>query len=476
VHSRYERRLADAPVGGRRLVVVVLVRRFFCDVGDCPVRTFAEQVDGLTARHARRTPVLRAMLEAVGLALAGRAGSRMAGELGVVVGRDTLLRLVRGLPDPRPATLQVLGVDDFALRRGHVYGTVLIDLETHRPVDLFAGRDADTLAGWLRVRPGIEVICRDRSGAYAEGARAGAPRAIQVADRWHLWHNLAQAVEKTVIACRTALAEPESEPELSARADPPGPPTTAVENRLVVRTRERHAAVRQLLSDGTSISQICRTLGLDRKTVQRFARAEGIDELLVKAHHRGSLLDRFKPYLHERFNAGHTDAARLTDELTALGYRGSDKTVRRYLQPFRATLTAPPARPVPPTARAVTSWLTRRPDDLTESQTVRLKAIVDRSPLLQTTHQLVRGFAVILTQRRGADLDAWMAGVDAEGPPALRSFVAGLRTDYAAVRNGLTLPHSSGPVEGTVNRIKMLKRQMYGRAGIDLLRKRILLS
>jgi transposase len=220
----------------------------------------------------------------------------------------------------------------------------------------------------------------------------------------------------------------------------------------VTRTRERYAAVQQLLADGISISGICRRLRLDRKTVQRFARAETIDELLAKARNRGSLLDRFKPYLHERFNAGCTDAARLTEEITAMGYRGSDKTVRRYLQPFRATLVAPPPKPAPSTVRAVTSWLTRRPEDLTELQTVRLKSILARSPALQSTRELVGGFAEILTQRQGDELPAWMDQVEQIGSAALRSFVAGLRTDLDAVTAGLTLHWSSGQVEGTVNR------------------------
>jgi len=485
VHSHYERTLADAPVAGRRVSLRLRVRRFFCPSTDCPARTFVEQVEGLTTRHARRTPLLRTMLEAIGLALAGRAGTRMAARLGARVSRDTLLRLVRALPDPQPEPLTVVGVDDFALRRGHVYGTVLVDILSRRPVDVLGDREADTLAGWLRQHPGIEVICRDRSGAYAEGARAGAPDAVQVADRWHLWHNLAEAVEKTVIANRGNLAEPETEADA---ADPPAlappPPSsdstpadsTPVESRLITRTRERYAAVQRLLAEGMSISTICRALGLDRKTVQRFARAETVDELVAKARNRGSLLDRFKPYLHERFNAGCTDAARLTEEIIGMGYRGSDKTVRRYLHPFRATLTAPPAKPIPPTVRAVTSWLTRHPEDLSESQTLRLKNILARTPTLQTTHDLVRGFAAILTQLTGHELPAWMSQVEQTGSAPLRSFVAGLRTDLDAVTAGLTLPYSSGPVEGTVNRIKMLKRQMYGRARLDLLRKRVLLA
>jgi transposase len=487
VHSRYDRTLADAPISGRRVSIRFRARRFFCPTLDCPARTFVEQVEGLTTRHARRTPLLRIMLETIGLALAGRAGARMASHLGASVSRNTLLRLVRAMPDPAPVPLTAVGVDDFALRRGHVYGTVLVDMVTRRPLDLLPDREADTLAAWLRERPGIEVICRDRSSAYAEGARAGAPDATQVADRWHLWHNLAEAVEKTVIVHRHDLVEPQPEPQTYADAgtaelstvDAPAPEPadgTAAENRLVTRTRERYAAVQQLLADGASISGICRTLRLDRKTVQRFARAASVDELLAKARNRGSLLDRFKPYLHERFNAGYTDAARLTEEITAMGYRGSDKTVRRYLHPFRATLTAPPAQPIPPTVRQVTSWLTRRPEDLAESQTLRLKNVLARSPALQTTQDLVRGFAAILTQRRGHQLPAWIDQVEHVGSSALWSFVAGLRTDLDAVTAELTLPWSSGPVEGTVNRIKMLKRQMYGRARLDLLRKRVLLA
>jgi hypothetical protein len=252
------------------------------------VKTFVEQVPGLTSRHARRTPPLIEALTRIGLALAGRAGARLSEGLGMPVGRSSLLRLLRSRPDPQHGLLPVIGVDDFAFRRGHVYGTIVIDMATHRPVDVLPDREADTLADWLRPHPEITVICRDRAGAYAEGARVGAPQAIQVADRWHLWrlwHNLAQHVEKAVARHRSCL---QHAPEPVTPEVPAGPPiaeerlehlaTEAAAERaekraLVIRTRERHTAVHNLLAQGKGIKAIVRELGPARETVRRFARA-----------------------------------------------------------------------------------------------------------------------------------------------------------------------------------------------------------
>jgi len=494
VHSTYCRHLADAPISGRPVEVVLRVRRFFCDNDGCPARTFAEQVPGLTTLRARRTGVLKRALEAIGLALAGRAGARLADKLGMAVSRDSLLRLVRALPDPPIGTPQVLGVDDFALRRGHVYGTVVIDILTRRPLDLLQDRTSDTLAAWLREHPGVAIVCRDRAGAYAEGIRVGAPDAVQVADRWHLWHNLAEAVEKVVRQHHADLRAVAPAPSTDTSCDTgttcddvaahdgtddgtdEEPACSAGPTRLAARTRERFTAVHELLGAGATVSAVSQTLGLDRKTVRRFARAGSVAELQSAHPTRPSILDPYTDHLQQRWAGGVTDAVALTGEITALGYRGSVKTVRRYLQPLRSGPVTTPRPPTPPTVREVTGWLTRHPDSLTDDERAARDTVLDRSPALRTTRDQAGEFAQILTQRRGQQLRGWMQRVGTDGAPALRSFATGLDRDLDAVTAGLTLPYSSGPVEGTVNRIKMIKRQMFGRANFDLLRKRVLLA
>ena len=487
VHSGYQRRLADMPAGGRRVVIWLSVRRFFCDTTACPKKTFAEQVAGLTAHRTRRTPPLVRTLTGVALALAGRAGTRLAALLGFGVGKNSLLRLIMALPDPGPGAVRVLGVDDFAFRRGRDYGTVLVNAETGAPVDLLRDREAETLEEWLKAHPGAEVICRDRAGAYADGARQGAPDAIQVADRWHLYHNLCGHVEKTVARHRDCLKEPEPEPEEPPAADDLVPDLQqaaaaaarqrADDSALARRTRERHVQVQALRAQGLGIKPIMRQTGLAKETVRRFYRAATADELLAKTRDgRPSLLDAHKPYLHQRWNEGCTNVRQLHAELREQGYRGGYGTIRDYVQPFRELGAAPPAVPAPPKARDVASWILTHPDNLGDDQETALAQIRNRCPHLDALAGHVTGFAKILTGLKGDQLDEWITAVEADDQPDLHSFVHGLEHDHDAVINGLTLPWSSGVVEGNVNRIKMLKRQMYGRASFALLRKRVLLT
>jgi transposase len=480
VHGWYERTLADAAIGGRQVVIRLRVRRFRCGNADCAARTFVEQVAGLTVRHGRKTPLLVEMLRHIAVAVAGRAGSRLARLLGVVASRSTLLRLVMAIPDPPVGTPRVLGVDDFALRRGQNYGTILIDCQTGVPLEMLAGRDGKPLADWLGAHPGVEVICRDRSGAYADGARAGAPAAVQVADRFHLWANLAKAVERCVAAHRCCLHEPDPQPQAGASPEPSVSESSLVEpdptGPFAERARRNHQTVHRLLAEGHQLRAIARHLGWGRHTVQRYARAASWQEMVHGRWQRprASILDAFKPHLHQRLDAGCGNILELFREIQALGYTGSYSTVRDYLHDRRPA--RPPLPPPPPTVREVTNWLTRRPDTLTDSERLRVADLTGRCPELRAAHGYVRAFATMLTHLTGHDLPQWIDEVHAAQLPGLSSFAHGLRNDLDAVIQGLTSPYNSGPVEGRVNHIKMIKRQMFGRAGLPLLRKRVLLT
>jgi len=484
VHSRYERRLSDTAIAGQETVIHLRVRRFSCLNQGCASKTFAEQVPGLTARYGRRSPGLTEALRAVALALGGRAGARLAGRLATGASRMTLIRLIRAMPDPAvSASPRVLGVDEFALRKGHSYGTLLVDVEARRPVDILDERSSESFAVWLAGRPGAKFICRDRAGCYADGGARGAPDAVQVADRWHLWHNLGEAVERAVARHREHLPAAVAAQAVACVAvtapEPAVTPAVPRTGKIADRTRDRHADVHKMLAGGRSFGEIAAALGLSRNTVRRFARAASPEELLAcdGTGRRASILDEHAPYLHERWNAGCTNAALLWQEIRARGYQGSRRQVRGYLARFRGSTTVPAPTPAPPKVRAVTAWIMTQPDRLADADRASLDAILAASPELAAVTASVRDFAAIMNERRGRKpLEPWMTAALATGEPALRSFVTGLRADQDAVTAGLTLPWSSGVVEGHVNRIKMLKRQMYGRASPDLLRRRILLA
>ncbi|MGH3914186.1 MAG: ISL3 family transposase [Pseudonocardiaceae bacterium] len=495
VHSRYERRVADAALAGRRVVICLRVRRFVCRTQDCRVKTFVEQVEGLTERYGRPTVLLREMVIVIGVALAGRAGSRLAAGLGLSAGRNVLLCLVGGLLDPEVGVVVVLGVDDFALRRNRRYGTVLIDMDTPRPVDVLADRKADTFADWWGEHPGTEVICRDRAGAYAEAAERGAPRAVQVADRWHLWHSLGEQVEKTVAAHHGCLRERESQqqtpPETPASASAAAADvaetvdlvavaeavhaTGRANSGLVARSTARFEQVQALKAQGKGIKPSMRELGLAQETVRKFSRAASVEEVTATSRAgRPSVPDEFKPSLHERFNAEITNLSAFFQEIGEQGYRGSRGTVADYLAPLRAVGAAPAPKPAAPKVRHVASWMLHHPEDLDEDQHLQLTQVRTACSHLDATANHVTEFAKILTNQGGERLNEWMNTVEADELPPLHRFVHGLRHDYDAVLNGLTLPHNSGAVKSNINHIKMIKRQMYGRANFDLLRKRIL--
>jgi transposase len=496
VHSRYERTLADLPWGEHAVMLRLRVRRLFCDNARCERRIFTERLPGIAAPWSRRTARLATRLTSVGLALGGAAGARLSHELGLPTTRNTLLRLIRSAPLPPEVTPSVLGVDDWALRRRHTYGTVLVDLERRRPVALLPDREADTLAAWLRDHPGVAVVARDRSGAYADGIRRGAPEAVQVVDRFHLLQNLAEALETTFTTHAASLRAVDQARHQAVIADgglvPVAPPRSPVRAlSLAAERRERRMArYRQVWSlhrEGWPGHAIARRLGLGRSTVVRYLRHEVFPERKGRSDVGRSLLDPWKPLLLKRWNAGQRDGRRLFRELQGRGYRGSYATLARYTQRLRqAQEGAAPRRPILPSVidrpeRPLTprtaAWLAlRRPERRNADEAERLARLRDRDTSLAETLDLAEEFAGLIRARRPECLGPWLARARDGRLAAFRGFAKRLGADEAAVQAAAMHPWSTGQVEGQINRLKTIKRQMYGRAKLDLLGRRFLLA
>ncbi|WP_370138581.1 ISL3 family transposase [Streptacidiphilus sp. EB103A] len=484
-HSRYVRHLADEAVGGRAVVIDLSVRRLYCENPACPKATFVEQAPGLSVRYQRRTPALQRVLDAVAVALAGRAGARLLVHLHQAVSWATMLHCLMSLPDPPAPTPTVLGVDDFALRKGQHYGTLLVDTLSRLPIDLWTGRAGEPLTHWLKSHPGVQVVCRDGSLEYRAAITAGAPGAVQVSDRFHLWQGLARRVYEEVCAHRACLARPPDPPPAPPQpaapdampAPPPAPP-----GRAARRARTTFTAVHALLDQGLSGRAVARQLGIGKATVARYASAgRWQDKVPVWPTRTPGLAAAHRDYLLQRWDQGQHQAAVLHREITGRGFQGSYATVRNFLSPLRAALhgphrTPPAPGPVPPSAREATGWITRRPENLTQDQQTQLKQVLDRSPELTEVCAHVRSFATMLTSGTDTGLDEWIQAVRASLLPALPGFARGLASDLDAVRAGLTLPYNSGVNEGRVTDLKLIKRQMAGRASIPLLRKRVILA
>lgn len=504
VHSHYSRRVADLPVGGLRVCLRLRVRRFFCDTPDCTRRIFAEPFARLVAPFARRSDSLRRALEQIGFALGGRPGARLTSPLAMPASATTLLRLVRAAPEPIVTTPRVLGVDDWAIRKGHTYGTILIDLEGGRPVDLLPDRQAATFARWLQEHPGVEVISRDRAGAYAEGARQGAPDAVQVADRWHLLKNLGDGLERLLQRYHRTIQAAAAETMLPDRTAPslpvPAPSATTVPNspgavprpssrsaappapeRSPTRKQLLHKHAHQLFREGCSQSAIASVLHVDRKTVRRYLRMETMPDREPRRQ-RGSRLDPYTAFIRQRWGEGCHNAQQIFRELQTRGYPGGRSLVKQWILSLRRSPHGPPPTAAqPPTAvlpklsiRQVVWYFVRPPAELDEAEKRCLERLCQTSQALNSAYGLVQVFGKMVRERQMKLLTGWVQEARESGIAELGRFAAGLERDRAAVEAGLDLPWSNGPVEGAVNRLKTIKRQMYGRAGFDLLRRRVL--
>jgi transposase len=405
---------------------------------------------------------------------------------------------------------QVLSVDDFALRKRHTYGTLLLDLARRRPLALLPDREAATVAQWLETHPGVEVLVRDRAEAYAEAARLGAPAACQVADRFHLLQNLADVltdvfrahapqlarVNAQGIAVPTLLHDPASPaigPGLCTVPLVPPQPSTRALALAAARRAQRVATYEQVWSyhrQGWTLVAIAHQVGLSRRTVQRYLQSPTFPERPPR-HGRGrSLLDPYKATLLAGWNSGCRNGRRLFRMIRSQGFRGHYGIVALYVrrvrqaqgraprqrrsdQPLPAVTETPRRRLMPRRA----TWLVLRPAERsTEQDHHQLAQLTTQASELAEAVALAQDFASLVRWRQPTQLEPWLARAAQSTLPPFRRFAKGLRADLAAVQAAVTLPWSQGPIEGHINRLKMLNRQMFGRARLDLLARRFPLA
>lgn len=523
VHDRYRRSPLDLPWRGFAVRLAVTVRRFRCDNPVCARTTFAEDFGPPLRRRSRFTADVLGYLRDLGQALGARPGARLAERSGAPASHDTVLRLVRSTEAPAAPTPRVLGVDDLALRRGCRYATILVDMETHDPIDLLEGRDAETLATWLREHPGVEIIVRDRGGAYADGARAGAPDARQIADRFHLVKNVTdafdellkqrrwetatdgtvaptdpplgaeQAREDPVEAARPEEVAADTPSAASPEPPPPARPLSPTKQQEIARraTREaRWTAVHDRRAHGDSIRRIAGALHLHRRTVRRLLdSAEPPHNRRDHPRPGGITSPKLAPYteyLQRRWREGCTNAVRLHDEIVERGYTGSRTLLSEAVRSWR-----PPRAPKPLRRkrnrraldpRRLRRLLTRPPERLKADERTVVQRLLDADETVASAYTLVQRFRTVLKEQDAAGLESWLTDAQASGIPSLAGVAptpAGrpcMLADHAAVAAAVTETWSNGTVEGHVHKVKLLKRQGYGRAAFALLRLRVLVA
>ena len=509
VQSRYTRTPLDLPMSGRLVHLIVRVRRFFCDNTVCFRTIFAEQFPSLIRPRAKVTTRLQEALCQIGFALGGEAGARLGDQLGVPGSPDTILRLVRTQQLPPNPPPRVIGIDDWAWKRRLRYGTIICDLERGVPIDLLPDRSVETVSQWLQSHPSIEIISRDRASEYATAARKSASHAIQVADRWHLAKNLTESVLTLLTRCRAEIRRafripiPQEEQGSHVSIDVP---TSEVSwsphrSRSIVQTQrarraervDRYEQVIALQQHGLRTSEIAHRVGMSERTVRSWLAHESYPEPKQRRR-RPSLIDPYQEYVQHQWREGLMTGPPLYQELKARGYQGSERAMYRYLETLRlphakaAPLQQKPSRekkrvtspliPAGPlesfSAHKATGLFLREVATLDETEQQDLLLIQQASSTAQQAYLLVQAFMQMIRERTGENLDEWLRKVQESHLPEFDSFATGIQRDKAAVLAGLTLSWSNGPTEGHVNRLKLIKRSMYGRAKFDLLRARVL--
>ena len=484
-HSRYIRHVTDLPSGGIAVRLQIVVRKCFCDVNTCARKIFAERLMPFVNPLARVTARLFQVVQVLGLATGGIPGARVAEHLGIHTSWMTVLRRIMALPREPAPQVRELGIDDFAFRRGRNYGTLLVDEQTHRVIDVLSDRKVETVAAWMTNHPEIELVSRDRGGDYASATTSAAPQAVQCADRFHVLKNLSKTLEavlaRHLAAHRNRLAQESQAVPLSTQQ--PLHPSKLKPKQAVLsqaKREERLALYQQVVTlrqQGFSQTAIANQVGVAHSTVSRWLSSGMFPE--QQPRRRKMDLDSHLSYLQQRWEAGCHNIAQLYRELVERGYSHSYWSVYeqlvRFLPGARKNLQVPDQLPRPPiSAREAVFLFLHRPGVLSADDQETLAQLRSLHPEVDQAYELVQQFAKMLRTRTGEQLDTWLENVRASEVRELLGFAASIERDKAAVVAGLTRSQNNGVVEGHVNKLKLIKRMGYGRAGLPLLRQRVL--
>ncbi|MBO0783805.1 MAG: ISL3 family transposase [Ktedonobacteraceae bacterium] len=516
IHSYYLRSPQDLPVSGYSVRLHLRARRFRCQNQGCSRKTFVERLPEVVPLYSQRTTRLTATFTLFAIALSGEAGGRLLSQIGMATSPDTLLRLAKGTEAPSSSGPALLGVDDFAFRRGSTYGTILVDLSTHQPIDLLPERTSEALAAWLKTHPGVQWISRDRSGDYAQGAREGAPEAQQIVDRWHVLKNWREVLERVLGREYARLKQRQIDSGVSIRPrykKVRSSSEVAASQASRARRLARYEEVMALWDQGKSFTAIAAQLHMSPTTVSKFVHAGAFPERVPSPRNTGHLT-LYLPYLKQRVQEGNENASALWRELQGRGFTGGYKMVniwlREYLQqpghhsserakvrrhlfqlsplpqpakeriqnqgdqnpPTTATCNLLLEEPLPSPRRLV--WLLLRNPEHLNDREQQLLSFICQERAVHLAHTLAQRFVAMVQHRQVEHLDSWLEAGLQSGIPDVQTFAEGLQKEYAAVKAALSLPYSNGPVEGLITKLKYIKRSLYGRGNFELLRQRFL--
>jgi transposase len=483
IHSRYQRTIADVAFGRRHLLLKLLVRKWICREAACTQRIFAERFPGLVRRYARMTDRLVEALQSVGVTTNGADAARILSSLGMPTTAKTVIRHVLHLPLPDEGSVHEVGLDEWAWKKGHHYGTILVNLAERRIVQVLADRSVETSKAWLRTHPEIRIVSRDRGKLFREAATDGAPQAQQVVDRFHLQKNFAEALEKFLrhktrvlkAGARSVAGKAHPAPRIAA------PQKGEQERRARHRQRVAvHKRAWKLYREGYHKEQIAQLIGISSRSVYRILEQEAAPPPRRRSRSH-SVVDPYLSYLSERWNQGCHKARQLYAEIVAQGYTSSLRTLQMRLRAFRPHGAHPVSKQTitlekPPSARSTALMIVRPVQNRTPEQTVFLEQLIQSDATVAKAFTLAQDFGRLLRKREGLlRLEQWKTAVRTSGIAELIAFVDGLADDAEAVANGCGMMWSNGMVEGFVNKVKAIKRSSYGQAGFPLLQRRVLL-